>query len=129
MKDRILAFVKLQSKLEGYCQKTDIALEQTARNINRETATVIEEMERLIDLKRKLVNLSVIYKEMADSVDAREMYIIGMSAAGDPLCVIAEELNVSTATAMRALSRIKNKCGRILSRYGIEQYDDILDRG
>ena len=126
MKDYVYAVVRIQPKLGGYCEKTDDAIGRTGLNICGETAAVVESMERLIDLKRRLVNLSVIYREMVSGLAESELFALKAAAAGDTLSLISESLGISVSSAARLLWRIKSKCGRVLTRFGIDEYGDVL---
>lgn len=128
MTEYVCALMRLYPKLEGYCLMTDKALEKTGCNARQDTMTLIKEMERLISLKKGLVNLSLIFEEMIKGLSERELLALSLESRRGTFAEIAGQLQTSLSSAVRFTAKAKNKCARSLERFNIKNYADILDR-
>ena len=126
MKDKILAIVRFRARLEELCDRTDIKMEKVGAGIGTNTALAIAKIERLIDLKIRLVNFSVIFEHMIKGLSESELLILSMRANENSLSAIGEELGISITSAMRYCDKILKRCERRVACYDLSPYADLI---
>lgn len=126
--ETITKLIKLQPRLEVYADMTDRALERTALDHKRETAELAAELERLVELKIQLVNLAVICREVDNALDDGERDIINAAIRGATFAEMGDALGISRSAAARRADKVKEKCARLLGRYDMDRYADLLKR-
>lgn len=118
MKGWILAIFKLRCKLIALTDGIDKKIAVSATSFSACTKDNIQSIMTLIDVKRRLVNLEVLYKKMLVRLDLNERELLKNYAAGMSLADIAESEHFSRCSVYRYILRAFSKCISALEKCG-----------
>ena len=131
MENWILTAVALQPKLPLAARMYTKRAESQALNMKDSAADVAARIVELNDIKRRIVNLRVLYKRMEESLSADEMSLIKRYVRSS-CAEIAAETGVGRVRVYRSVKRALAKAVRVFARFGFgakrmkEEYGTIL---
>ena len=126
-----LALTRMRPRLETYAEKTDRQIDAAATRAGGETRAVVARVMRLVDRKRRLVDLALIWSRMTAALTEKEKRVLCERCGSRTEESIAEELGVCRGTVRNYYNRALDKCVFALSSvkktgFDLGEYDDIL---
>lgn len=131
MKRFALALAKLKPRLERHAEITDRQIDRIATSAGGETCAVVAKVMSLVDRKRRLVDLALIWSRMIASLTENEKRVLCERSISRTEESIAEELGVCRGTVHNYLNRALEKCGYALfaikqTGFDLNEYGDLL---
>ncbi len=132
MKRFALALAKMRPRLESYAEKTDKQIDRVATRAGGETMAAVARVMSLVDRKRRLVDLAVIWSRMTAALTENEKRVLCERSEARTEESIAEELGVCRGTVRNYYNRALDKCAFALGSvrqtgFDLNEYDELLN--
>lgn len=131
MKRFAIALAKLKPRLESCAEKTDKQIDRLATHAGGETSAVVAKVMSLVDRKRRLVDLALIWSRMTASLSEKEKRVLRERSEARTEESLAEEMGVCRGTIRNYFNRALEKCMYALfavrqTGFDLGEYDELL---
>lgn len=116
----VLTVVAMESKLRYIADKYTKRAEDAALHPVGDTFAAIERVAEINDMKRRIVNMKVMYDKIKESLKADELELLA-AYIGSSAAEIAEREYISRAKVYRRIARAMKQAVRALLRLGYDK--------
>ncbi|MCL2061243.1 MAG: hypothetical protein FWH03_01270 [Firmicutes bacterium] len=110
MKQWVFCIFCLMSKLGTLCARIEEQVDEASRNLTTDTLTLFNNVLRLNDAKRRIVNFLVLGRMMKSRLEKEEAVILQRRAKMESFDEIAKSLGLSRSGAARKCDAAVQKC-------------------